>query len=137
MTRMSLPLLLSLLMIATFGCSFSDSSSSISKSISGSSSSSSPASAETAYREDVRDYTQAYVTSGGTDTKAFWADLGRLAQRHGITNWEENMTTYAGIGEGLKKAKVNEAQFLAYQKTFSGSDPRKMDAIRKGYDSAQ
>lgn len=132
-----------LLMLAPLGCSFSDSSESIShsisspfESISASISSSSPGGAERAYREDVRDYTQTYVTSGG-DFQAYQADLAKIAQRHGISNWEENMTTYVGMGEGLAKATVTDAQFMAYKRTLSGNDPKKMDAIQKGYDSAR
>src|SRR5437879_2516008 len=83
------------------GCSVSVSSWSLSKSVrsssrsSDSSSSSSPGAAERAYRDDVSDYTQAYVkSSGGGDLGNFRADLARLAEEHGITNWEENPSTY-------------------------------------------
>ena len=127
------------------GCSISASSVSswsLSKSVrsssrsSDSSSSSSPGAAEEAYREDVSDYTRAYVKSGG-DFRAFQSDLARLAEEHGITNWEENLLTYTAIGEGLGSAKVSDAELMAYKRNLSRGDPKKADAIQEGYDSAR
>ena len=124
------------------GCSISASSWSLSKSVrsssrsSDSSSSSSPGAAEEAYREDVSDYTRAYVKSGG-DFRAFQSDLGRLAEEHGITNWEENLLTYTAIGEGLGSAKVSDAELRAYKRNLSRGDPKKADAIQEGYNSAR
>jgi hypothetical protein len=127
------------------GCSISASSVSswsLSKSVrsssrsSDSSSSSSPGAAEEAYREDVSDYTRAYVKSGG-DFRAFQSDLARIAEEHGITNWEENLLTYTAIGEGLGSAKVSDAELMAYKRNLSRGDPEKADAIQKGYDSAR
>ena len=127
------------------GCSISASSVSswsLSKSArsssrsSDSSSSSSPGAAEEAYREDVSDYTRAYVKSGG-DFRSFQSDLARIAEEHGITNWEENLLTYTAIGEGLGSAKVSDAELMAYKRNLSRGDPKKADAIQKGYDSAR
>jgi len=126
------------------GCSISVSSWSLSKSSrssshsSDSSSSSSPGAAEEAYREDVSDYTRAYVKSARPgDLESFRADLSRLAQEHGITNWEENPSTYTAIGEGLAHAGVSDAGLMAYKQNLSGGDPAKADLIQKGYDSAR
>jgi hypothetical protein len=134
-------LLASLVLLA--GCSISASSWSLSKSVrsssrsSDSSSSSSPGAAEEAYREDVSDYTRAYVKSTGGDLSSFRAGLGRLAGEHGITNWEENSSTYTAIGEGLAKGGVTSSGLLAYKQNLSGGDPAKADLIQKGYDSAR
>ncbi len=126
------------------GCSVSVSSWSLSKSVrssshsSDSSSSSSPGAAERAYREDVSDYTHAYVkSSGGGDLGSFRADLARLAEEHGITNWEENPATYTAIGEGLAQAGVSAAGLMAYKQNLSGDDPSKAQLIQQGYDSAR
>ena len=126
------------------GCSISVSSWSLSKSVrssshsSDSSSSSSPGAAEEAYREDVSDYTKAFVTSARPgDLGSFRADLSRLAQEHGITNWEENPSTYTAIGDGLARAGVSDAGLLAYKQNLSGGDPAKADLIQKGYDAAR
>ncbi len=139
MSRIPVLVTLALLMVTPLACSFSDSSNSLSQSISSpitSWSSSSGGAAERTYQADVRDYTQAFVTSGN-DFRTFQSDLGQLAKKHGVTNWEENMATYVGIGEGLGKAKVNPSQLKAYQRNLGGSDQRKMDAIQQGYDSTR
>ena len=125
------------------GCSVSVSSWSLSHSSrsssrsSDSSSSSSPGAAQRAYEDDVADYTRAFAKSHRGDFAGFQADLGRLAQEHGITNWEENPGTYTAIGEGLGSAKVSDAELMAYKRNLSGGDPQKADLIQKGYDSAR
>jgi hypothetical protein len=120
------------------GCSISksssDSSESSSDSSASSSASSSPASKESLYRDDVRDYTAAYVKSGGQITD-FNVKVSQLAQQRGITNWEENMVTYEGIGQGLAKADVTGVAYDTYVANLSRGDPNKAAAIRKGYES--
>ena len=134
-------MLAAVVVAALAGCSISVSSWSLSKSVrssshsSDSSSSSSPGAAERAYRDDVADYTRAFVKSHGTDLRGFQADLARLAQEHGITNWEENRATYVGIGQGLRSAGISDAGLLAYKRNLSGGDPDKAAAIQEGYDS--
>jgi len=94
--------------------------------------------AERAYRDDVSDYTQAYVkSSGGGDLGNFRADLARLAEEHGITNWEENPSTYTAIGEGLAKAGVSSPALMAYKQNLSGGDASKAQLIQQGYDSGR
>jgi hypothetical protein len=142
-SRAVVSLLAVLIVVPLAGCSISASSWSLSKSSrssshsSDSSSSSSPGAAERAYQEDVTDYTRAYAKSGGGDFRAFQSDLARLAEEHGITNWEENPATYTAIGEGLGSADVSDAALMAYKRNLSGGDEKKADAIQKGYDSAR
>jgi hypothetical protein len=127
-----------ILLAAPIGCSFSDSSASISQSISSpfqSSSASSPAGAE-AYRNDVADYTYAYVISGGQfDT--FMKGLASVAERHGITNWEADDATYVGVGQGLAKAKFTPAQVEVFAKNVSGGDAKKIRLVQQGFESVQ
>ena len=140
-SRALLGLTAALVSAPLLGCSVSVSSWSLSKSVrssshsSDSSSASSPGAAEEAYREDVSDYTRAYAKSGGSDFRIFQADLAHLAEEHGITNWEENTSTYTAIGEGLGRAKVSDAELMAYKRTLGAGDASKADAIQKGYDS--
>jgi hypothetical protein len=129
--------------LALSGCSISASSWSLSKSSrssshsSDSSSSSSPGAAEEAYREDVADYTRAFAKSHGGDFRGFQSDVARLAQEHGVTNWEENPSTYKAIGEGLGSAQVSEAELMAYERNLSGGDAQKASLIHQGYQSAR
>jgi len=134
------------LLFAVVGCSVSTSSESSSdafassESSSHSSASSSRSSTgkerDSRYREDVRSYTAAYVKSGG-QFDAFEKELGLLARRHGLTNWEDEQTTYVGIGEGLGDAAVGADLLETYKTRFSRSDPLKMQAIQRGYDTRQ
>jgi len=121
--------------ISTSPSDSSESSSDSSKSSSDSFGSSSPASKEAAYRDDVRDYTAAYVKSGGR-VADFDRKLGELARSRGIGDWEENEATYEGIGQGLGKAGVKGVELDTYVGNLSGGDPNKAAAIRKGYESA-
>jgi hypothetical protein len=126
------------LLVAVAGCSFSDSSTSISKSISSpfeSSSASSPAGAQ-AYQTDVADYTYAHVISAGQgDT--FMKGLATVAERHGISNWEADDSTYIGIGKGLRKAKFSQIQLDAFAKNVTGGDAKKTKLIQQGYDTVE
>jgi hypothetical protein len=82
----------------------------------------------------VRDYTEAYVKSGG-QFEAFQRQLGELAKRHDITNWEDSLATYEGIGAGLGRAKVSQVQVDAYKRNLGQGDPQKMEAIQKAYNA--
>ena len=139
MRHRRLTLLMLVLLAAPFGCSIStsisDSISSPFESSASSSRSSSPERGES-YQVDVRDYTVAYVRSGGDFTK-FMDGLGGLAQKHGITNWEADSNTYIGIGRGLKKAGVTTVQLEVYKTNLSKGDPQKASDIQKGFDAEQ
>jgi len=137
---------LALLPLALSGCPASNSAQSPSESVQGSvasvvssaasSGSSSPGAAERAYRADVSEYTATYLHSSG-DVRRFTAGLARLAERRGITDWEQNEATYVGVGEGLGRSRVNETDFRVWQDAVAGTDPRRMAAMRKGYDSVR
>jgi hypothetical protein len=133
-------LLLSCVLALPQGCSFSasskgssDSSDSSSDSSASSSKSSSPDSAEAQYKNDVREYTAAYVKTGG-QFDAFRRGIGDIAKKHNITNWEESTVTYEGIGQGLGEARVSDLQLKAYMDGLAGQDASKRTAMQKGYD---
>jgi len=123
--------LLVAVLLLLVGCSLSASSKSSSDS--SASSSASSESKETQYRNDVRDFTASYVKSGGR-IEDFKRRLGDLAKERGITDWEENMATYEGIGRGLGKAKVSQVELDTYTANLSGGDPKKAKAIKDGFD---
>ena len=134
------PALLVVALLVTTGCSLSASSESFgaSSDSSNSSASSSRSSGgrKSAYRDDVRSYTAAYVKSGGS-LEAFEKKLGEVARRHGVTNWEDDRTTYVGIGEGLGASMASEGQLATYKAHFSRSDPLKMEAIQRGFETRE
>jgi hypothetical protein len=119
-------------LLLSAGCSLSASSKSSSESSASSSASSSPESKETKYRNDVRDFTSAYVKSGGR-IEDFKRKLGELAKERGITDWETNLVTYEGIGRGLRKAKVSQVELETYTSNLAGMDPAKAKAIKDGF----
>jgi hypothetical protein len=126
---------LSLLSLA--GCSISDSvsasfdSSASSVSSSGSSSGSSSADRES-YRNDVRDYTDAYVKSGG-QFESFTRGLTEIATKHGVSDWEADQDTFVGIGTGLKKAGVTPTQLEVWKTNLANGDATRAASIQKGY----
>ena len=129
-------LLLMAVVLIPLGCSFSASSKSSSDSSASSSGSSSPGDA--AYFDDVRSATEAYAKSGGP-FDAYQKQLGDLAKQRGVTNWEENLGTYAAIGEGLGQAKATQGLVDTFKERLappsSPSSADKQTAIKKGYDS--
>ena len=129
------------ILILPQACSFStsskgssNSSGSSSDSSASSSRSSSPESAESQYKSDVREYTAAYVKTGG-QFDAFRRGIGDLARKHSITNWEDNSVTYEGIGEGLGESGASGVQLKAYMDGLAGQDAAKRAAMQKGYDA--
>jgi len=132
--------LIALLLVVPLGCSFSHSSASSAGSSkssgasSKSSASSSQGSSTQTSRDDVRDYTYAYVSSRG-DLDAFQRGLGDIAQSRGVTNWEEDTATYVGIGAGLAKARVTGVPYETFKQNLGRSDSSKMAAIQQGYDA--
>ena len=118
------------------GCSFSYSSKSISKSVSSpfksSSKSSSP---EDAHAADVRDFTAAHVQSGG-DVDGLRREIGTLAEKHGVTDWENNESTLNGIGAGLAKAGRRQVEVDAFKNNLT-TTPEQGTWLQAGYDKGK
>jgi hypothetical protein len=124
-------LLLSLALALLPACSsFSASSKIVSSPFISSSKSSSP---EAAYREDVRDYTAAHLQSGGT-VDELRRQIGKLAEKHGITDWENNESTFRAIGAGLAKAGYRQVQVDAFKNNMA-TTPDQAKWMQKGFDS--
>jgi len=124
--------------IVVSGCSFSASSKSIStvvsSAIKSSSKSSRSSSPEQAYKADVADYTAAYLKSGG-DTAKLKSQISKVAEKRGITDWENNSGTYQGLGQGLKRAGVKQVELDAYKHNLADTDEQ-ASWMQQGYDSA-
>ncbi|MDD5461074.1 MAG: putative lipoprotein [Methylococcales bacterium] len=122
------------------GCSFSDSSESISDSTSSIISSPSSISGKSKkYQNEVADYTSAYVKSSqpGADYTTFLKGLSDMAAKEGVTNWDQDLLTYLGIGMGLKKANVQGIAYETYKRNFARGDSKKMEEIQSGYESVK
>lgn len=131
MRRSTLVLLLA---FAVAGCSFSDSSVSISDSIGSSSDSSASSSRgrDVGYQDDVRDFTAAWVKSGG-QVDAFQSELASLARKHGVSDWENSKATWVGVGAGLRRGGVAGTPFETYRQNLTGGDSERIGWLQSGY----
>ncbi len=122
------------------GCSFSHSSKAFSKSSTSPSNSSSGDDGEKEYKQTYIDeimiYTDGIVNSHATPDD-FMRSLSRIAERHGISNWEANPDTYIGIGKGLKMAGLPKDRLhtLPILASVMTPKPKMMKYIIQGYDS--
>ena len=116
-------------------CSFSDSSKS-SSDLASSPSSLIPSSKEktqAGFEADVRDYTAEFVKSKQANLDVFRARLGKIADKYGVSHWDEDKSTYIAIGKGLRKSGVTQPQYGALKTGLGDAQAWKMDAIAEGY----
>ena len=119
------------------GCtSLSNSSKSVSKIVSSPitsvSRSSSP---EDEYLNDVRDFTAAHVQSGG-NADGLVREIGEIAGKHGVTDWENDESTYRGVGAGLAQAGRRQIEVDAFKENLA-TTPEQKEWLQDGYDSAK
>ena len=120
---------------ASLACSFSDSSGSISDS--SKSSSGSSADDEKAFRNDVSQYTEAFVEAGGEQQQTFFSGLSDLARKRGVSDWEAEPSTWEAIGWGLGRTQMNGAQRTAYETAWAGGDAERASAMARGFANAR
>jgi hypothetical protein len=127
-----------ILLAGTTSCSISNSSETLSDSMSSpfdwSSSSSDSSMGDSAYRQDVSDYTVAF-TRDARDYDAFRTGLRQLAETHGITNWEEDAFTCASVGLGLQRADLDRADALHFGEDLLGGNAAARRELEAGYAS--
>ena len=122
---------------ASLACSFSYSSGSSSDS-SKSSSGSSGGDDKKAFREDVSNYTEAFVEAGGAQQpQSFFSGLSDLARKRGVSDWESEPSTWEAIGWGLGRTDVNDAQRTAYESAWTNGDAARESAMAKGFANAR
>jgi len=94
-----------------------------------------PAAGDSVFRDDVREYTAAYLRAGG-EVELYRTTLAVLAAREGISDWESDPATYVAIGEGLGRASATQLQVDAFKRGICG-DPARRNNIQLGYDAAR
>jgi hypothetical protein len=87
------------------------------------------------YREDVRLATREFVDSGGSD-EAFLREIGRIAERHGISDWEARPETLTGLGAGLRQAGVPRGQLDAILARLGRTGDAERALAAEGWQSA-
>ena len=85
------------------------------------------------YQNDIRNYVERSSRSDiGMDELA--RGVAAIGERYGIADWEADMVTYTGIGEGLARADISQQQVDAYKSGLSCGDYTKSAAIQRGYE---
>jgi len=133
--RRTLLLATGLACAGALACSFSYSSESFSDS--SKSSSGSSGGDDSKFRNDVAQYTEAFVEAGGKQDESFFSGLGDLARKRGISDWESEPSTWEAIGRGLGRTGVSEAQRTAYGAAWAGGDEEKQSAMARGFAAAR
>jgi hypothetical protein len=84
-----------------------DSITSISTSSSGGSEETKVNATGSVYEEDVAAVTVLYVSREKT-TDDYQRQVAAIAKTHGISDWEQEESTYLGMGKGLRRAGISE-----------------------------
>jgi len=107
--------------------SISDSSTSISKS-----SRSSSAESKESYLRDIKQYTAVYI-SVNSDMNGLAKGLATISEKHGVTDWEADSSTYLGIGEGFAKAALSQQLADINAALLAHGDLHKIVMIQQGF----
>lgn len=92
--------------------------------------------AKTEYLDDISEYVATVVVSNLSDDD-YMAELGTIAERHCITDWERDDATYRAIGMGFRQAGISKTQVLKTKFVIhvSETDQNKLKLILTGYHS--
>ena len=66
--------------------------------------------------------------------ESFRLKASGIAEKNGITNWEQDDSTYEGIGRGLKKSGVKGNRYQQLKSQLGGANAEAGKWIQKGYD---
>ncbi len=88
----------------------------------------------TAYRQDVRALTLAYLDSS-EDAEGFLRGLSQVADEHGIVDWEGIPATFLAFGHALRSEGVPLSAAQAHGRTLFGVNGPAEDWIREAYRS--
>jgi hypothetical protein len=73
---------------------------------------------QSSYIRDLRQYVAVFLNDGRGTSADFQRGVSRIAESHGITNWEAEAATPYAIGQGMREANVSEAEMRAFVDTF-------------------
>ncbi len=128
-------ILIAVILAAGAGCAGMTGSSASSASISSlSASSTAPAAAPHAYATDLAN-TVILAMRRGTEDDELLRQIGIVAERHGLRDWESVADTFAAIGDGLRQAGVSGDKAGAVANLVSGSDDMRRQLVLQAYGS--
>ncbi len=84
------------------------------------------------YEEDVAAATVLYV-GGEKNRDVFQRQVTGIARNHGISDWEQEVSTFVGMGIGLRRAGVAEDSIVELPYFHSIADDSDYAGIIKGY----
>jgi hypothetical protein len=58
-----------------------------------------------------------------------------MAEQRGVSNWEEDESTCAGIGAGLRKAALDEDQARDFARDLLGEGSDRLRDVQRGYEA--
>ena len=118
----------------SLGCALSTSLTSISKSVSSPFewSSSSFGGDDSAYRQEIRDYTVAHAHSE-EDVPGFRRGIGALAEERGIADWESDRPTVAAIGSGMQAAGMDSSEAQRFAARLFPDHEARVEVALLGY----
>ncbi len=88
--------------------------------------------AATLYEEDVAAVTVFYL-SGKKNDDAYKREVTSIAENHGISDWEQEGSTFVGMGMGLRRAGVAETSIAGLPYFRSIADGSNYSQVIKGY----
>ncbi len=84
------------------------------------------------YEEDVAAVTVLYVSREKT-TDDYQRQVASIAKNHGISDWEQEETTFFGMGKGLRRAGVAEDSIVNLPYFRSIADSPHYSKVIEGY----
>ena len=86
------------------------------------------------YEEDVAAVTVLYVSRDKT-TDEYQRQVTNIAKNHGISNWEQEQSTFIGMGKGLRRAGVSRDSItnLPYFRSMVADSSTSYSKVIKGY----
>jgi hypothetical protein len=94
-----------------------------------------PAAASTSahsYRADLGNAVALAVRRDTAETELL-RQIGLVAERHGLRDWETHEDTYVAIGEGLRKAGAADDQAVAIAELVSSGDEARQRQVLEVY----
>jgi hypothetical protein len=86
------------------------------------------------YSKDVRAAVQTSVAAGASEGEVL-RSVGRVAERHGVSDWESQPATYVAMGEGLKLAGEDEASAVSLSPKLTGGNEEAAKLLLGSYRS--
>lgn len=95
-------------------------------------SSAAPAATPHAYATDLANTVVLAMLRGNEDDELL-RQIGIVAQRHGLSDWESVDDSYVAIGAGLREAEVSAATAASVADTVSGGDALRRQLVLQSF----